>query len=110
MKKKLPIGYSTLSEINNNNCVYVDKTHHVLDLINNGKYYFLSRPRRFGKSLFIDTLKQVFLGNKGLFNGLYIENQWDWEAKYPVIHISFAKNSAYDSEISLLNLIDSILN
>src|SRR3990167_6257273 len=58
-----------------------------------GKYYFLSRPRRFGKSLFLDTLKQAFLGNKALFKGLHLENNWDWDKTYPVIHISFASET-----------------
>lgn len=71
--KKLPIGISGLSEIITNDYVYVDKTRHVYNLVDNGKYYFLSRPRRFGKSLLVDTLKQAFLGNKELFRGLYLE-------------------------------------
>jgi len=109
MKKRLPIGYSTLENIVNENCVYVDKTRMVRDLVYNGSYYFLSRLRRFGKSLFIDTLKQAFLGNKQLFNGLYLENNWACNVKYPVIHISFAKNTAYESEINLLKMIDKAL-
>ena len=62
--KKLPIGIQTFSEIRTDDYVYIDKTGIALNLINNGKYYFLSRPRRFGKSLFIDTLKNIFEGNK----------------------------------------------
>jgi hypothetical protein len=58
-------------------------------LIDNFKYVFLSRPRRFGKSLFLDTLKDIFAGNRELFRGLLIEEQWNWEVKYPVINISF---------------------
>jgi hypothetical protein len=58
-------------------------------LVDSGRYYFLSRPRRFGKSLFIDTLKQAFLGNKVYFKGLYLETRWDWQTHFPVIHISF---------------------
>jgi hypothetical protein len=61
-------------------------------LANSGKYYFLSRPRRFGKSLFLDTLKQAFLGNKKVFEGLYLEKHWDWSITYPVIHISYGAN------------------
>ena len=70
MKKELPIGIPTLDEIIRNNYVYIDKTPFITKLMT-GKYYFLSRPRRFGKSLFLDTLKQAFLGNKTLFKGLH---------------------------------------
>lgn len=87
--KKLPIGIQTFSKIRENNYAYVDKTKIALDLINNGEYYFLSRPRRFGKSLFLDTLKNIFLGNKSYFKGLYIYDKWDFEVKYSVIKISF---------------------
>ncbi len=68
MKKKLPIGIQTFSEIIEENYCYVDKTGIAYNLIQNGKYYFLSRPRRFGKSLFLDTLAEIFEGNKELFN------------------------------------------
>ena len=91
MKKKLPIGISTLKEIINGDYVYVDKTYYVHELVNTGKYYFLSRPRRFGKSLFVDTLKEAFEGNKELFKGLYIYDRWDWDTTYPVIQINFAE-------------------
>jgi hypothetical protein len=91
MKKKLPIGISTLKEIINGDYVYVDKTYYVHELVNTGKYYFLSRPRRFGKSLFVDTLKEAFEGNKELFKGLYIYDRWDWDRRYPVIQINFAE-------------------
>ncbi|RXM21945.1 hypothetical protein EO238_26400, partial [Citrobacter sp. AAK_AS5] len=52
--------------------------------------YFLSRPRRFGKSLFVDTLKELFEGNEPLFRGLFIHDQWDWQRRYPVILLDFA--------------------
>ncbi len=70
--KKLPIGISNLKKIITQNYIYVDKTKYVHDLVENGTYYFLSRPRRFGKSLFVDTLKECFEGNRELFKGLYI--------------------------------------
>ena len=88
-RKRLPIGIQTLAKIREDNCYYVDKTRFALSLIQNGSYYFLSRPRRFGKSLFLDTLKELFEGNRTLFAGLYAENNWDWSIKYPVIRISF---------------------
>jgi hypothetical protein len=58
-------------------------------LVTEGKYYFLSRPRRFGKSVMLSTLYELFRGNRDLFSGLYIEDKWDWSKKYPVIRISF---------------------
>ena len=96
--KRLPIGITTLQSIKKDNCYYVDKTHFVKKLVDNGKYFFLSRPRRFGKSLFVDTLKQAFLGNKELFEGLYLEKNWDWSIKYPVIHIDFGSGVVADAE------------
>ena len=97
--KKLPIGINTLSKIREQNCYYVDKTQFVEKLFCNGNYYFLSRPRRFGKSLFIDTLKEAFMGNKELFRGLYLENNWDWTKKYPVINLSFGGGLINNSEL-----------
>lgn len=88
--KKLPIGIQTLSHIIEDGYVYVDKTAIAHRLITSGKYYFLSRPRRFGKSLFLDTLKEIFEGNKAIFKGLFIEDQWDFSNKYPVIHLDFS--------------------
>ncbi|WP_198304374.1 ATP-binding protein [Arcobacter vandammei] len=88
--KKLPIGIQTFSKIREDDFVYVDKTGIAYDLIENYQYVFLSRPRRFGKSLFLDTLRNIFEGNKEYFADLEIENKWNWEVKYPVIHISFA--------------------
>jgi hypothetical protein len=87
--KNLPIGISTFSEIISENCYYVDKSAYVHQLVTGGKYYFLSRPRRFGKTLFVDTLRCAFEGRRELFEGLYLENHWDWSISYPVIHISF---------------------
>jgi hypothetical protein len=89
MKKKLPIGIQTFREIREENHYYVDKTPFALQLAELGKYYFLSRPRRFGKSLFLDTLKELFEGNRALFEGLYAEDKWDWQVSYPILRISF---------------------
>ena len=77
-------------------CYYVDKTAHVLRLVRGGKYYFLSRPRRFGKSLLVDTLKELFEGNGELFQGLTIHGEWDWTVKHPVIRISFGSGNFLD--------------
>ncbi len=92
--KKLPIGKSTLRTILEENYVYVDKTKIAQTLIEDGGgYYFLSRPRRFGKSLFLDTLRTIFDGDKEIFKGLYIyDNGYKFE-KHPIIHISFAEGS-----------------
>jgi len=87
--KKLPIGIQTFEKIRTGNYAYVDKTAIALQLIEKGEYYFLSRPRRFGKSLFLDTLQDIFQGKKELFKGLEIYDQWDWKTTYPVIKISF---------------------
>ncbi|MEA2120595.1 AAA family ATPase, partial [Halovibrio sp. HP20-50] len=69
---------------------YVDKTPDIHRLTEEGKYFFLSRPRRFGKSLLLDTLRCLFEGREALFEGLYIHDKWDWEAQHPVIRIGFA--------------------
>ncbi len=86
--KKLPIGIQTFSNIREDNYLYIDKTAIIQQLIECGKYYFLSRPRRFGKSLLLDTIRNIFEGKKHLFKGLAIYDQWDWEISYPVIKIS----------------------
>ena len=91
MRKKLPIGIQTFSKIREDNYYYVDKTGFALSLIDQGGHYFLSRPRRFGKSLFLDTLKELFEGNRLLFQGLTAHDQWNWSVTYPVIKISFGE-------------------
>jgi len=88
-RQKLPIGIQTFHEIREDGCYYADKTAFALRLIEQGKYYFLSRPRRFGKSLFLDTLAELFAANEVLFRGLRVHGRWDWSIRYPVIHISF---------------------
>ena len=107
--KKLPIGIQTFSEIINEDYLYIDKTGIAYSLIDRFKYVFLSRPRRFGKSLFLDTLHNIFEGNRELFRGLLIEEQWNWEVKYPVIQISFSGgiHSKADLEEDLLQILDS---
>ena len=95
---KLPIGISTLSEIINHGYVYVDKTAHIQRLVELGKYYFLSRPRRFGKSLLVDTLRELFAGNEALFRGLAIHPHWDWNNPNPVIYLSFNDGVHHSAE------------
>ncbi len=89
--KRLPIGIQNFGKIRTEaDFYYVDKTHLIADLVaQEGGYFFLSRPRRFGKSLFLSTIEEVFLGNRELFRGLYLDDHWDWNVRHPVIHISF---------------------
>ena len=90
-KLKYPVGTQTFEKIINGGCVYVDKTDLVYKLTHDYDYVFLSRPRRFGKSVLCSTLKEYFEGNRDLFRGLKIEQlEKDW-TKYPVLHFSFAK-------------------
>ena len=89
-RRKLPIGIQNLREIHEGGYYYVDKSGLAIDLIDSGKYFFLSRPRRFGKSLLVDTMKELFEGNQALFTGLAAETRWNWSRRHPVIHISFA--------------------
>lgn len=89
--KKLPIGIQTFEKIREENYCYVDKTPLIVKLAERGSFYFLSRPRRFGKSLLIDTIAEAFQGNESLFKGLYLETHWDWNIKNPVIRIDFAE-------------------
>jgi hypothetical protein len=91
MLKKLPVGIQTFSEIVQKDYLYIDKTDLALELIESYKYVFLSRPRRFGKSLFLDTLHNIFEGNKALFRGLSIYDRYGFES-YPVIKISWSGN------------------
>jgi hypothetical protein len=90
-RRKLPIGIQTLRRMREEGAYYVDKTPYAVRLAEQGSYYFLSRPRRFGKSLFVDTLAELFAGNRVLFDGLYAEQHWDWSRRYPVIRLSFAE-------------------
>ncbi len=87
--KKLPIGIQTFEKLITSNYYYVDKTSFIKQLTQEGEYYFLSRPRRFGKSLFLSTIKAAFQGKKDLFQGLYLENSWEWDQVNPVVHVSF---------------------
>ncbi|MEY4905118.1 MAG: hypothetical protein RLZZ292_2933, partial [Bacteroidota bacterium] len=85
--KKLPIGIQSFAKLRDDNCVYVDKTELIYDILTQARQYFLSRPRRFGKSMTLSTIREIFEGNKALFEGLWIENKWDWSKTNPVIHI-----------------------
>ncbi|MEZ5479604.1 MAG: AAA family ATPase, partial [Thiolinea sp.] len=108
MKRKLPIGIQTFSHIRQGGYYYVDKTALAIRLCQEGKHYFLSRPRRFGKSLFLDTLKELFEANAALFEGLAAQQQWDWSVSYPVLRFSFGGES-YKRERSLTDTLDAQL-
>ncbi len=88
--QKLPIGIQNFSELRTGGYLYVDKTKDIHNLVTSGKYYFMSRPRRFGKSLLVSTMKELFSGSKELFTGLWIEDRWDWSKTHPVLHIPFS--------------------
>lgn len=89
MMQQLPIGEQNFANLRQLKMLYVDKTQSIYQLIQGSRYNFLSRPRRFGKSLTLSTIRNIFQGEKELFKGLWIENQWDWSVKHPVIHLSF---------------------
>ena len=79
-RRRLPIGIQTFRKLRERNCYYVDKTPFALQPVDEGTHYFLSRPRRFGKSLFLDTLTELFEGSRELFEGLTAHGGWDWSA------------------------------
>ena len=89
VRRRLPIGIQTFRKLREQDCYYVDKTAYIERLLHEGTHYFLSRPRRFGKSLFLDTLKELFEGNEELFAGLYIHHRHDWSVHHPVVRLSF---------------------
>ncbi len=108
MKPKLPIGLQNLREMRTQGYVYVDKTAHVARLAEEGKYYFLARPRRFGKSLLVDTLAEAFAGSRELFEGLYLEQHWDWGRKYPVLRFDFGEGVLPDRALLDATLLDQL--
>ena len=103
--QNLPIGMQSFEAVRKANYLYVDKTKHLERLVTTNKYYFLSRPRRFGKSLFLSTLKAYFLGKKELFKGLYIETvEKDW-TEYPVIYLDL-NSGIYTTEEELYRVLN----
>ena len=102
---KYPIGIQNFEKIRREGYVYVDKTPLMYKMVSEGSYYFLSRPRRFGKSLMVSTLEAFFSGKKELFNGLYVDSvDWDWQP-YPILHLDLNVKK-YEAASSL----DDILN
>ena len=90
-KRRLPTGIQNLRQIREEGYYYVDKTRYASRIAaDGGKHYFLSRPRRFGKSLFVDTLKELYEGSEPLFRGLAVHDAWDWSRRRAVVRLSFA--------------------
>ena len=105
MAQLYPIGIQNFESLRQDNYLYIDKTEMIYQLVTTGRYYFLSRPRRFGKSLLISTLEAYFLGKKELFEGLAIEKlEKDW-IQYPVIHLDLNAKK-FDTEEDLIRLVD----
>src|SRR5687768_13225954 len=108
MVRKYPIGIQSFRKIREDGFVYVDKTRLIHTLIESGNYYFLSRPRRFGKSLLLDTISELFSGSEELFKELWIHDKWDWSNKNPVIRISFSNIGT--GTIGLQSAIEGVLH
>ncbi len=106
--QRYPVGIQDFSELRKGGYVYVDKTALANELIYESKYNFLSRPRRFGKSLFVSMLDYLFQGRKEYFEGLAIYEKWNWEENYPIIKISF-NNIGYKN-IGLETAINDVLD
>ena len=108
MIRKLPIGIQDFETIITDNYLYIDKTELTHKLISTGKVYFLSRPRRFGKSLLISTLKAIFEGKKHLFKGLFIDSSdWKWQ-KYPVFRLDLNAKK-FDKPEQLIEMLKDSL-
>ena len=96
--RRYPIGIQNFEDLRNNHCVYIDKTNLIYQLTHSDKIYFLSRPRRFGKSLLVSTLEAYFQGKKELFKGLAMEHlETAWE-EYPVLHMDFSGSKYTDAD------------
>ncbi len=110
MRQRLPIGIQDFARMRETGSYYVDKTALIGGLIEQGDHWFLSRPRRFGKSLLVDTIKALFEGRKDLFEGLAIHQHWDWSLTHPVVRLSFdgKYNKPEDIERNILTQLDVI--
>ena len=106
---KLPIGIQDFESLRIDGYAYIDKTEHIYRLVSEGRYYFLSRPRRFGKSLLLSTIKSLFLGKRELFAGLAIDKKEDWDwAVHPVMHLDL-NTEKYDKPETLYDRINLFL-
>jgi hypothetical protein len=106
--KRLPVGIQSFAKIIDGDYVYVDKTRFIYDLINGASYYFLSRPRRFGKSLLLDTISEAFKGNKELFRGLWIYESGYEFIKHPVVRIDMGNISNETTEVLKGSLVSDL--
>ena len=106
--KRLPLGIQNFKEIIAGGYVYVDKTQHIYDLIKDAKHYFLSRPRRFGKSLLLDTIGEAFGGDKELFKGLWIYDSDHDFAKHPVVRLDMGSISNEGPQILKTALVEDL--
>ena len=105
---KYPIGIQSFEQIREDGFVYVDKTALIYDMVQTGNIYFLSRPRRFGKSLLVSTLENYFLGHKELFRGLAIDSlEKEW-ATYPVFHLDF-NGQNFTSPLTLSQALETFV-
>ena len=107
-RHRLPIGIQTFRKLREQNCYYVDKTPYIRRLLDEGTHYFLSRPRRFGKSLFLDTLKELFEGSEELFAGLHIHAGHDWSQRHPVVRLSFGGGSFTGPDVLEANVMEQL--
>ena len=107
-RRRLPIGMQTFRTLREQNCYYVDKTAYIERLLHEGTHYFLSRPRRFGKSLFLDTLKELFEGTEELFAGLHIHDRHDWSERHPVVRLSFGGGSFTSPDLLEANVMEQL--
>ena len=98
----------TFRTLREENCYYVDKTAYIERLLHEGTHYFLSRPRRFGKSLFLDTLKELFEGTEELFAGLHIHAGHDWSERHPVVRLSFGGGTFRNSDLLEANVMEQL--
>ncbi|MDE6836253.1 MAG: AAA family ATPase, partial [Muribaculaceae bacterium] len=105
VKIKYPVGQQSFEVLRKNGFLYIDKTRFIEKIVTGSQYYFMGRPRRFGKSLFLSTLKSFFEGKRELFKGLYAETMdWNWET-YPVLYLDL-NTERYTAP----GMLDSVLN
>ena len=107
--QKLPIGEQSFERLRKANFLYVDKTEDIYRLTHEGTYYFLSRPRRFGKSLLLSTIEAYFQGKRELFDGLYISHKEEDWSEHPVLHLDFSTQN-YKSEQNIYNILNDFLD
>lgn len=109
-KLKYPVGEQSFPALVRGGYIYVDKTRYIEKILNGGKYYFLGRPRRFGKSLFLSTLRSFFEGRHELFKGLYADSMaWDWEP-YPVLYLDLNIGTYREETIELQQILENYLS